>query len=127
MTSILNKEQILAANDLDTVTVEVPEWGGSVLVKMMTGKERDAFEASLFSGKGKSRKQDLRNVRAKLACHVLVDENGNKLFNPKEIEILGDKSSSALDKIFEIAQEHNKISEEDLEEMAGNSEATQTE
>ena len=45
--TILTRDQILQANDLVTETVEVPEWGGSVFVKSLTGVERDQFEAAI--------------------------------------------------------------------------------
>ena len=41
---VLSKEQILQADDLKTETVEVPEWGGDVLLRELRGRERDAFE-----------------------------------------------------------------------------------
>jgi len=44
----LNKEQILRADDLKTEEVDVPEWGGSVRVRVLTGTERDAFESSIY-------------------------------------------------------------------------------
>ena len=42
----LNREAILAAEDLPRELVEVPEWGGAVYVRALTGAERDQFEAS---------------------------------------------------------------------------------
>ena len=45
----LTKDQILEANDLQSESVTVPEWGGDVLVRTMTGADRDAFEASMIT------------------------------------------------------------------------------
>lgn len=44
---LLSKTDILCANDLQTEDVEVSEWGGAVRVRSFTGRERDAFEASV--------------------------------------------------------------------------------
>ena len=44
---ILNREQILAANDVKTRIVDVPEWGGSVIVRGLTSLERDRAIASI--------------------------------------------------------------------------------
>ena len=60
--SLLSKTAILTANDLQTEDVEVPEWGGAVRVRSFTGRERDAFEASMVRGEGKDRKVDLTNM-----------------------------------------------------------------
>ena len=74
--TLLSKTAILCANDLQTEDVEVPEWGGAVRVRSFTGRERDAFEASMVRGEGKDRKVDLTNMRARLASvggHCTVD------------------------------------------------------
>ena len=42
---ILTRDEILESEDLATETVSVPEWGGSVIVRALTGTERDAYEA----------------------------------------------------------------------------------
>ena len=42
----LSKAKILAANDVTTETIDVPEWGGEVAIKTLSGVERDQFEDS---------------------------------------------------------------------------------
>lgn len=120
--AILTKEQIVSINDITTETVSVPEWGGDVLVKVMTGTERDAFESSIFEQKGKDIQKNLGNLRAKLVSKCLVDEKGNRLFADKEIEIIGKKSAKVLDKIYEVCVKINGIGPKDVEELTKNSE-----
>jgi len=120
------RDQILQTDDLPTEAIHVPEWAVTVYLRSMTGTERDAFEASLFvEGKGGNRQQNLKNLRARLAAKTMVDEVGERLFADKEADIsaLGAKSSKALDRIFQRAQEINGMRDEDVEEMVGNSEA----
>ena len=78
---MLNREQILAAVDLPRESVVVPEWGGTVCLRGLTGQERDEFEAErikrLPDGKFDS---DTRNVRAALVARTLVDAAGNRVF-----------------------------------------------
>ena len=50
--TLLSKSAILCANDLQTEAVEVPEWGDPVRLRSFTGRERDAFEASMVRGVG---------------------------------------------------------------------------
>ena len=78
--TLLSKTAILCANDLQTEDVDVPEWGGAVRVRSFTGRERDAFEASMVRGEGKDRKVDLTNMRARLVGLTVIDEGGQRLF-----------------------------------------------
>ncbi len=119
--SLLTKSAILAANDLKTEDVDVPEWGGSVRVRSFTGRERDAFESGLVRGDGKDRKVDLTNMRARLVGLTVIDETGQRLFSDVEIDLLGAKSGAALDRVFAVAQKLNGLSSDDVEELAKNS------
>ena len=119
--SLLSKTAILAANDLKSEDVEVPEWGGAVRVRSFTGRERDAFEASMVRGEGRDRKVDLTNMRARLVGLTVIDETGQRLFNDEEVDLLGAKSGAALDRVFAIAQKLNGLSGADVEELTKNS------
>ena len=119
--SLLSKTAILAAQDLQTEDVEVPEWGGAVRVRSFTGRERDAFEASMVRGDGKDRKVDLTNMRARLVGLTVIDETGQRLFTDEEVDLLGAKSGAALDRVFAIAQKLNGLSGADVEEFSKNS------
>ena len=115
----LTREQILNADDIKTEIIEVPEWGGSVTIKMMTGKERDAFEASIMGAKGKN--ITLENIRAKLVAKTVIDpETKELMFSLGDIETLGTKSAAALDRIFSASQKLSKITESDVDELTKN-------
>ncbi|MFE6846570.1 hypothetical protein [Streptomyces sp. NPDC057686] len=117
--ALLDKNAILHANDLEYEIVDVPEWGGSVRLKTLTGEERDEFEASqvTINKKGKP-EQNMVNVRARLVALVVVDDTGAPLFSRYDIPDLGRKSSRALDRVFTKASEMNGFSEEELEKLA---------
>ena len=119
--TLLSKEQILKAEDIKKELVSVPEWGGDVYVRMLTGAQRDAYEASMINQRSKSREMNLVNLRARLCVLCIVDADGKRLFDDTEIVKLGNKSASALDKVFTAAQKLNGISAEDIEELAKNS------
>lgn len=118
--ALLSREAILQAQDLPTEDVEVPEWGGTVRVRGLTGAERDAFEQSIVEQRGKSTRMNLKNIRAKLVALTVVDEQGNRVFTDEDAELLGKKSASALDRIFAVAQRLSGLRPEDVEELAGN-------
>ena len=119
--TLLSKTAILAAQDLQTEDVEVPEWGGAVRVRSFTGRERDAFEASMVRGEGRDRKVDLTNMRARLVGLTVIDETGQRLFTDDEVDLLGAKSGAALDRVFAVAQKLNGLSGADVEELSKNS------
>jgi hypothetical protein len=116
----LTKEQILTADDLVKEEVSVPEWGGSVFVTTMTAKDRDAFESSLFETKGKETKQNLTNMRARLAAMTIVDENGKRVFDINDMDALGQKAAPALNRIFDVAKRLNGIGQEAEAELTKN-------
>jgi hypothetical protein len=117
---VLAKDAILSADDLKTETVEVPQWGGSVKVRMMTGVERDAFEESCIEVKGNDRRQNFKNLRAKLCAMCIVDDDGNRLFTDDEAAALGKKSAAALDLVFTVAQRLNGMGAKEVAELTKN-------
>lgn len=118
MSNFLSKDQILNSNDLTTEVIDCPEWGGAVQIQTMSGFARDRFEESIV---GKNGGSNLGNIRAKLAAASIVDDKGELMFSEKDIQKLGKKSSAALQRIFNAAQKLNRISEDDVEELAKNS------
>ena len=122
---LLTKSQILDARDLTTEQVEVPEWGGAVLVRGLTGSERDAYEASFvdYDKSGNRKKPNLSNIRARLVAMAVVNEDGSRMFTDGEIVALARKSASALSRVFEVAQKLAGLSDEDVKDLEGNSDA----
>jgi TATA-box binding protein (TBP) (component of TFIID and TFIIIB) len=117
----LTREAILDAGDLQAELVEVPEWGGSVFVRSMTGTERDQFESEAYTVKGKNVEMNRENFRARLLVRVLVDEANQRLFSPTDMVALGAKSAKALDRLFTVAMKINGLSKEDVEDLTKNS------
>lgn len=126
MSKYLSREQILGAQDLTQEEVEVPEWGGVVLVRGLTGAQRDRFEASMVEQKGKERRINMENLRAKLVAMSIIDENGKRLFTQQDIDALAKKSGAALDRVYAVAQRLSGLSKEDVEDLVGNSEPGQS-
>lgn len=107
------RDQILAADDLKVIAVDVPEWGCTVHVRTMSGGERDAFEE-------RQQRDPFKDIRARLAVLTVCDEEGNLLFTDADIPALTKKSAAALDRIFAAATKLNKFSKEDLDELQKN-------
>ena len=124
---LLNREAIFAAPDIQTEDVLIPQWGGTVRVKNLTASERDAFEESTTTQRGNNLELNRKNFRAKLVALCVVDEDGKRIFDDKDIHKLGAKSAAAMDLLFAAASRLSGISKDDEEELLKNSEGDQTE
>ncbi len=127
----LSKAAILQANDLQSVAVDVPEWGGSVFVRGMTAAERDQYEQELMSisrtGKTMELKYSLSNVKARLAVKCIVDSDGTRLFTDSDVQAVGNKSASALNRIVDVVMALSGLTDADVEELEKNSESVTAE
>lgn len=116
--NILSRDEILAASDIQIEMVEVPEWGGSVYVKGMTGAERDRFEAGVVTTNGQDSSLNMNDLRAKLCAICICDEAGKPLFSSRDVKELTKKSASALQRVFKKAQSLSGLTDDDLEELS---------
>ena len=114
----LNRDDIKVVQDKKIVAVEVPEWGGQVFVRNLTGKERDALEGRAINGLDAN---NFQNIRASMVSQATCDEAGNQVFLPEDVEWLGGKSAIALDRVFSQIQKLSGLRKEDIEELKGNS------
>lgn len=110
---LLSKEQIFAAQDLQFIDVDVPEWGGQVRVKAMSAIDRINFEKE---------QKDLSSSELiiRLVLLACIKEDGSKLFNEEDLESLQEKSPTVILKIFNEAVKLNTLNDELLEEKAEN-------
>ena len=115
--AILSKEQILAAQDLETETVDVPQWGGSVLVRSLTARERGQLISSIVDQRAGGRTLKLTEVQVRTCAMAIVDAAGNRMFGEEDIAKLGRKSAGALQIVFEVAQRLSGLSDDQVEEL----------
>lgn len=111
---ILSAKQILEAEDIRTIEVEVPEWNGTVLIRTMTADESMAYYEALNKPG-----VDKRQGAVYMAAACLVDPEGKKLFTMDEVEQLSKKSFGALLRIQREALKLNGITAE-AEKVAKN-------
>ena len=110
------RETILAAADRQRRAVEVPEWGCTVYLAAMSGKQKNAWEAEVVA-LGERR---LDNYQARLLARVLEDESGAPIFSGEQLDELGGKSAAVLARLFKIANELNGFAEEQIEDAEKN-------
>ena len=114
---LLTKQEILAAVDIKSTDVPVPEWGGTVRVRTMTGLERDAMGTAMIGADGKA---DMSTYRVRLVAACIVDDQGNQVFTAEDVTALGAKSAAALDRVFTAADALNQMGQAAVEQAAGN-------
>lgn len=123
MKKVPTAEEILEKDDLKKEWVDVPEWKCGVYVRSLTAQEGDAFEADLVSLRGRSVKLNRENVTARYVQRCACDETGKLIFGEKDIVALGKKSTAALNRIYRAASKLNRFTEQDVEDILGNSES----
>lgn len=111
------KALILEADDLPRE--EVTEWGLTFWLRTLTGEERDKFEQRMHD----MRKDDRISVigmKAYLIILCAVDDGGESIFAPTDLQALQLKSGAVLDRLWQIAQKLNHLLPEDVKALAGN-------
>ena len=123
------KEDILKVDDLPREKFHVEQWNIDVWIRSLTSAERDDYEQSLITQSGRGRNMtmtaNLANAKAKLVAKTLVDKEGKRVFLDGEAIKLGQKSSKAITKLYEIAQRLSGLTDDDVEELVKNSESGQ--
>lgn len=117
----LSREDIFRASDIVTEWVSVPEWGGGLYVRGMTAGERDALEASLLTEKGKRNMDRLAQFRSRVLLLCCVDDAGRRIFQPTDIQAISKKSMVAVERVLNVAQRLSGMTEEDVDQLTGNS------
>jgi hypothetical protein len=126
MGKVLGRDDILAVSDLETEVVDVPEWGGKVTVRGLTGDERDSYEQSIVVMKGNQVFPKSQGARARLVALSVVDAEGKRMFSDSDVHALGRKSAGALQRIYDVARRLSGLTEGEVEELVGNSNGGQS-
>jgi len=119
---VLTRDEILAAQDHRTEVVEVPEWGGSVIVRSLSGTDRDRLEgAGILWERGPNGTLAIAGyqtagTRARLVAAAIVDEEGRYQFSPADVEALGAKDSTPLDRIADVVTRLSGMTPKAIEE-----------
>lgn len=117
----LTRQQILGSKSAaKMVRLDAPFWGGSINVKELTGKERDQFEAVIIKEREKAKKADKDykpNVRGLMLALCVCDDAGNPIFELEDAEKIGEFPAWQLQAIVENADQLNRFSEKEKEEL----------
>lgn len=116
----LSKSKILAAKDVKlSEAIPVPEWGGEVFIKTLSGTERDAFEDAYSESR-------MKQFRVRFLVLTLCDDSGERLFADGDIDALGKKNSVVINRLFDTAWKHNALTPEAVETLGNGSPTDQS-
>lgn len=110
----LTRQAILSSFDLTfgAETVEIPEWGGSALVRVLSCVERTEYEQAAEA--------DRKNLVLALVALTLCDGEGKPIFGLDEVSALAEKSAKVVMRLFKVAAKLNRLEEQDAEAAAKN-------
>jgi hypothetical protein len=101
---ILTAADILGAEDLQPITVYVPEWNGSVRIRPVTAAEALRFAEDL--------KKNESEAGLRMLAATAVDEQGKPLFTAEDVRKLSTKSLRAINRLQEASLILNGLREE---------------
>lgn len=118
---LLTRDQIRqVADDIETVLVPCPEWGGDILIRGLTGAEWSRFQNSVVYYKGEKIKRNSDFLDARLIVLVAVDDKGQRVFAEEDASWLAKRSSKVLKRLAEVASSLSGISKDDMETLKEN-------
>lgn len=111
------REQLkAAAAPRKPLKVHVAGLDFDLYVRCMTVGERDAWElAGLNSSNGKIPP----DFRSRYLASTLCDADGVRLFADDQYREISEMDSGIVSNLFDVAAKHNKLSEADVVELAG--------
>ena len=87
----LTANAILQAEDFVYDEVDCPEWGGIVRIRSLSGAQRITLRKAIDAGND--------NVDEMLCVMAIVDEDGVRIFDQKQIAELSRKNTKAISRI----------------------------
>lgn len=117
------RDRILNANDILEEKVMIPEWGIEIVVRGMSGADRNRIleECVKINPKTKETKTDLKKMYPEVIIACAYDpETNERIFHPEDRDALGNKNGKALDTVFKVAAKLSGLNDE-IEEEEKNS------
>lgn len=95
------RDQILSSADTRLEPVPVPEWGCTVFVPVVTVEDMEHHQ----KGSGP-------NTLARMACFVIRDEQGQRIFTDADAPAMAKRSVTAVNRIITKFNEINGFTED---------------
>lgn len=121
MSNLLSQEQLLAAldrPDIATEDVHVPELGGTVRVREMTGSLRNRLEATYAALRSGKDSKSLDAVTAQLLATCVVDEQGRQLLTVSDAKRMLAARPKVAFRLRDAILDISATGEDDVEALA---------
>ena len=106
-------EDILSADQPQSLKISVPEWNRDVYVRVLSLGELQTWELSCLRAKG----EGVDDFRTKYLAMSLVDADGKPLFTSDQLKRLSGRVGARL---FKIAQKHNELDDTEIQDIGKN-------
>lgn len=90
---ITNCEEILNRDDFTFEELEVPEWGGTIRIRSLSGNERTKITNMV------QKRKDGDGMFEQVVIFAAVDENGKRIFRDDHLSALKEKSATVSQRI----------------------------
>lgn len=117
----LTEEQILAALDryeVETRQLRIPELGGTVYVREMSGQIRNRLEATYATIRNGGDSKQLDKITAQIVAYCTVDEAGKPIMTMNAAQRVVSKMQKVAFRIRDAALELSATDEDDVEALA---------
>lgn len=113
------RKRLLSADDVKVKPIEIPAWGGTYYLRVISGKAREAFEEAYSQEK-------MKNFRLRFLLLSLCDADGKPILSEGDLDALGERSSVELNRVFEAAWRLNGFTQEAVDALGEGSHAGQS-
>jgi hypothetical protein len=104
------RKRLLGANDIKVQPIDIPAWGGTYYLRVISGKARESFEDSYSQEK-------MKNFRLRFLVLTLCDEDGKPILSDADMEALGERSSVEINRVFDAAWKLNAFTQEAVDAL----------
>lgn len=103
--AFLDRNAILNAQDVNYEVLEIPEWGGTIRLRTLTGDQ-----AAEFMDMKEDEKKD---VMPRILSLAVVDANGDRVFEDTDFVAIMRKSMRPLLRVLKVVNRMNGFEKED--------------
>lgn len=117
MTTYLSRDDILNAQDFRTDEVDVPEWGGAVLVRELSAADADRIGFSMADKQGNIDLSKAEGIAMRTVVLGVIDEEHRRIFTGKDVRTLGGRSHLAVNRVAKRIMQLTGLAPETDEEL----------
>lgn len=115
---MLSRDSVLTASDATFSTVDVPEWGGQVRIRQLTGKQQEI--TNKINDAKCAEPISFGGYAAAIVCYGCIDESGKRLFLDTDAKAIGERDASAVNRVALAIMKLSGATIEEQQAIEGN-------